>query len=153
MIVVMIGKINPFLSKFMWELWLCKNALYLLFEKKYLWKCSRNVIIFKVVLPFYSIFFILFQSSDDPDIYGSSAEDPTLLLSSGIANDANIKKGLLWQQKDKIFSRWKERFFILTKDYFHCFKKGNTRLTEMGGFIFKVILQLTKDYEKLYYFL
>ena len=61
-----------------------------------------------------------------------------MLLSSGIANDANIKKGLLWQQKDKIFSRWKERFFILTKDYFHCFKKGNTRLTEMGGFIFKV---------------
>ena len=82
--------------------------------------------------------FIVFQSSDDLDIYGSSAEDPTLLLSSGIANDANIKKGLLWQQKDKIFSRWKERFFILTKDYFHCFKKGNTRLTEMGGFIFKV---------------
>ena len=85
---------------------------------------------------------LFFQSSDDLDVYGSSAEgcgDPTLLLSSGIANDANIKKGLLWQQKDKLFSRWKERFFILTKDYFHCFKKGNTRLTEMGGFIFKVI--------------
>ena len=109
-------------------------------------KSTRTIIIFKVVLPLYSIIrFILFQSSDDPDIYGSSAEDPTLLLSSGIANDANIKKGLLWQQKDKIFSRWKERFFILTKDYFHCFKKGNTRLTEMGGFIFKVILQLIKD--------
>ena len=56
MIVVMIGKINPFLSKFMWELWLCTNALYLLLEKKYLWKCKRNVIIFKVVLPFYSMF-------------------------------------------------------------------------------------------------
>ena len=82
------------------------------------------------------------QSSDDIDMRGSSAEgsgDPALLLTSGIANDANIKKGLLWQQKDKLFSRWKERFFILTKDYFHCFKKGNTRLTEMGGFIFKVI--------------
>ena len=87
------------------------------------------------------LFLFVFQSSDDLDIYGSSAEDPTLLLSSGIANDVNIKKGLLWQQKDKIFSRWKERFFILTKDYFHCFKKGNTRLTEMGGFIFKVSIK------------
>ncbi len=49
------------------------------------------------------------------------------------------KKGLLWQQRDKLFSRWKERYFILTKDYFHCFKKGSSRLTEMGGFIFKVL--------------
>lgn len=48
------------------------------------------------------------------------------------------KKGLLWQQRDKLFSRWKERYFILTKDYLHCFKKGSSRMTEMGGFIFKV---------------
>ncbi len=35
--------------------------------------------------------------------------------------------------------RWKERFFILTNDYFHCFKKGSvTRVTEMGEFMFKV---------------
>ncbi|XP_040581739.1 uncharacterized protein [Lepeophtheirus salmonis] len=52
-----------------------------------------------------------------------------------------LKKGLLWQQKDKIFSRWKERFFILTKDYLQCFKKEtNSRLSEMGGFIFKLKL-------------
>ena len=49
-----------------------------------------------------------------------------------------MKKGLLWQQRDKLFSRWKERYFILTKDYFHCFKKATSRITEMGGFIFKV---------------
>ena len=64
-------------------------------------------------------------------------------------------EGLLWQQKDRFFSRWKERFFILTQvllginnnidellkpfqDYLHCFKKESSRITEMGGFIFKV---------------
>ena len=36
--------------------------------------------------------------------------------------------------------RWKERFFILTNDYFHCFKKGSFKVTEMGEFIFKVKL-------------
>jgi len=51
-----------------------------------------------------------------------------------------VKKGILWQQRDKLFSRWKERFFILTDDYFHCFKKGSSKLTEMGEFIFKVKL-------------
>lgn len=50
------------------------------------------------------------------------------------------KKGLLWQQRDKLFSRWKERYFILTRDYLHCFKKAgsSSRMSEMGGFIFKV---------------
>ena len=38
----------------------------------------------------------------------------------------------------KISFRWKERFFILTKDYFHCFKKDSSKLTEMGEFLFKV---------------
>ena len=27
---------------------------------------------------------------------------------------------------------------MLTKDYIHCFKKGSGRITEMGGFVFKV---------------
>ena len=50
----------------------------------------------------------------------------------------SIKKGLLWQQRDKLFSRWKERYFILTKDLLQCFKKETSKITEMGGFIFKV---------------
>ena len=49
-----------------------------------------------------------------------------------------VKKGLLWQQRDKLFSQWKERYFILTQDYLQCFKKGSSRITEMGEFIFKV---------------
>ena len=51
---------------------------------------------------------------------------------------ASIKKGLLWQQRDKLFSRWKERYFILTKDLLQCFKKETSKISEMGGFIFKV---------------
>jgi len=46
-----------------------------------------------------------------------------------------VKKGLLWQQKDKFFSRWKERYFILTEDYLQCFKKENSRISEMGSFL------------------
>jgi len=71
-----------------------------------------------------------------------SGSPPGQCVTDNAATDGNsfIKKGLLWQQRDKLFSRWKERFFILTKEYFHCFKKGSSRLTEMGGFIFKVKL-------------
>lgn len=53
-----------------------------------------------------------------------------------------IKRGLLWQQRDKLFSRWKERYFILTRDYLHCFRRasGADRISEMGQFLFKVKL-------------
>ncbi|XP_030244549.1 mediator of RNA polymerase II transcription subunit 13-like isoform X3 [Drosophila navojoa] len=53
-----------------------------------------------------------------------------------------IKRGLLWQQRDRLFSRWKERYFVLTRDYLHCFKRAsgsaNERASDMGQFIFKV---------------
>ncbi|XP_068083247.1 uncharacterized protein [Anabrus simplex] len=51
-----------------------------------------------------------------------------------------IKKGLLWQQRDRLFSRWKERYFILTRDYLHCFKRAADKISNMGQFIFKVKL-------------
>jgi len=51
-----------------------------------------------------------------------------------------VRKGVLWQQRDRLFSRWKERFIVLTRDYLHCFKRGTTRPSEMGDFIFKVKL-------------
>ena len=60
--------------------------------------------------------------------------------SSGSRSSSTVRKGLLWQQRDKIFSQWKERYFILTPDYLQCFKKGTSRITEMGEFIFKVII-------------
>merc|ERR1719483_1695029 len=56
-----------------------------------------------------------------------------------------VQKGLLWQQKDKFFSRWKERFFILTEDYLQCFKKENSRISEMGPFLFKLKLSDIED--------
>lgn len=51
-----------------------------------------------------------------------------------------IKRGLLWEQRERLFSRWKERYFILTKDYLHCFKRATNNITPMGQFIFKVKL-------------
>ena len=49
-----------------------------------------------------------------------------------------VKKGLMWVQQDKMFSRWKERFIILTADYLQFFKKGSSKISEMGIFLFKV---------------
>ena len=57
-------------------------------------------------------------------------------LNEEALNSSQLKKGILWQQRDKIFSRWKERFFVLTNDYLQCYKKGTSRITEMGGFIY-----------------
>lgn len=51
-----------------------------------------------------------------------------------------IKRGVLWQQRERLWSRWKERYFILTSDYLHCFKRraAGDGLSQMGHFIFKV---------------
>ena len=54
------------------------------------------------------------------------------------AGDKIVKKGLMWVQQDKLFSRWKERFIILTPDYLQFFKKGSSKISEMGNFLFKV---------------
>ncbi|XP_014253464.1 uncharacterized protein LOC106668842 isoform X1 [Cimex lectularius] len=77
---------------------------------------------------------------DTPEV----SEDSSLqssVVSAGREMHA-IKRGLLWQQRDRIFSRWKERYFILTKDYLHCFKRssGLHNISPMGQFIFKVKL-------------
>merc|ERR1719237_1597019 len=63
--------------------------------------------------------------------------------------DLTLKKGLLWQQRDKLFSRWKERYFILTRDFLQCFKKGTSRITEMGEFIFSIKLPEVEAIELL----
>jgi len=63
------------------------------------------------------------------------AEEAT---ASSMERSATLKKGLLWVQRDKLFSRWKERYFVLTADYLNCFKKGSSRISEMGEFLYKV---------------
>ena len=75
--------------------------------------------------------------------------DPMTASSPSMSSVIPQRKGLLWQQRDKLFSRWKERYFILTKEYFHCFKKGSSRMTEMGGFIFKLKLMEVDHVELL----
>ena len=51
-----------------------------------------------------------------------------------------MRKGLLWQQRDKLFSRWKERYFILTRDLLQCFKRNAGKVSDMGEFLFQVSL-------------
>jgi len=51
-----------------------------------------------------------------------------------------VMKGLLWVQQDKLFSKWKERFIVLTSHYIQFFKKASSRISEMGAFIMKVKL-------------
>lgn len=89
---------------------------------------------------------IMDEDDDEEDLkmLGSYAAPSSLLsCTSSIfhnENSSQLRKGILWQQRDKIFSRWKERFFVLTKDYLQCFKKGTSRITEMGGFIYGIRL-------------
>ena len=52
----------------------------------------------------------------------------------------SLLKGVLWQQREKRFSRWKERFFMLTNEYLQCFRKGTSKISEMGGFIYRIRL-------------
>ena len=87
-----------------------------------------------------------FESPNGVTTGAGSSHDTSLELGgerstangSGVRSSSTVRKGLLWQQRDKIFSQWKERYFILTPDYLQCFKKGTSRITEMGEFIFKV---------------
>merc|ERR1719225_687830 len=74
---------------------------------------------------------------DDPEELEDFDDDEETKSNS---KQTAVKKGLLWQQRDKLFSQWKERYFILTPDYLQCFKKGSSRMTEMGEFIFKIKL-------------
>ncbi|XP_077519355.1 uncharacterized protein LOC144129231 isoform X1 [Amblyomma americanum] len=73
---------------------------------------------------------------------GGSKKDSSAVPANGpLLETTTVKKGLLWQQWDKFFSRWKERYFVLTKDYLACFKKeSKVGTSEMGGFLYKVNL-------------
>lgn len=49
-----------------------------------------------------------------------------------------LHRSLMWVQKGKLLSRWKERFIVITEEYIQCFKKGLAQLSQMGDFIFQV---------------
>ena len=93
-----------------------------------------NIILKKIQV---HIFFFSFLQQNMVSLISGLNEEA--VLNNGNNNNSagsQLKKGILWQQRDKIFSRWKERFFVLTNDYLQCFKKGSSRITEMGGFIY-----------------
>jgi len=71
------------------------------------------------------------RTYEDPSTLGHSPTD---------SGDTLVRKGLMWVQQDKLFSRWKERFIILTTGYLQIFKKGATRFSDMGTFINKIKL-------------
>ncbi|CAG2164205.1 unnamed protein product [Oppiella nova] len=72
---------------------------------------------------------------------GTSPLVNKMSISMVSTDPSTIKKGLLWQQRDRFFSRWKERYFVLTKDYLSCFKKGSkVGMSEMGSFMYKLTL-------------
>lgn len=80
-----------------------------------------------------------------PKLLGSSQ----FVVGVQYGNEENIftvKKGVLWQQQQydkfhqRLFSRWKKRYFILTTDYLVCFKRSTPKVgrSEMGKFLYKV---------------
>lgn len=86
----------------------------------------------------------------DIDLKGEPAHayDVGLNFGSGSDTCSTIKKGVLWQQQSyekfhqRLFNRWKKRYFLLTTDYLVCFKRSLPKVgrSEMGQFLYKVSL-------------
>jgi len=84
---------------------------------------------------------------DGPEISVNKGNDQ-LMSFNEIAEGSisTIKKGTLWQQQNftkfhqRLFNRWKKRYFILTTHYLVCFSKSSSKLgrSEMGKFLYKV---------------
>jgi len=55
-------------------------------------------------------------------------------------SEGAVRRGLLWLQEDKLFSRWRERFVVLTTTHIVVHKKAASRISEMGAFLYKVPL-------------
>jgi len=69
-----------------------------------------------------------------------SLSDSSEQGASVLGHDTCLRKGVMWVQQEKLFSRWKERFIILTSSYLHIFKKSTSRLSDMGTFVNKIRL-------------
>ena len=78
--------------------------------------------------------------SEHDMLSGGDAHTSDAAAVTSSATNPTLMRGLLWQQRDRLFSRWKERFFVLTGDYLQCFRRGTSRMTEMGAFLFKIRL-------------
>jgi len=56
-----------------------------------------------------------------------------------------LHRALMWVQKGKLLSRWKERFIVITEEYIQCFKKGLAQLSQMGDFMFQIGMKDVKS--------
>ena len=72
------------------------------------------------------------------DIKFSSASDFSSIFLPQDQIVVPVLKGCLWVQKERLFPKWKERFCVLTSEYFQCFKKSHSSISEMGDFVTKV---------------
>ena len=54
------------------------------------------------------------------------------------SSNCAIMRGLMWIHQEKMFSKWKEKFLVVTKDYIQIYKKGSVEGTQMGDFQFQV---------------
>ncbi|CAL8092004.1 unnamed protein product [Orchesella dallaii] len=79
-------------------------------------------------------------------VWGTSEQGSGGTTESVWGDPPAVKKGVLMQQREKLWSRWKERYVILTRDYLNCFRRvanvhrSGVTLSEMGSFIFKLRL-------------
>lgn len=64
---------------------------------------------------------------------------------SNSSNSFPLHRSLMWVQKGKLLSRWKERFIVITEEYIQCFKKGLAQLSQMGDFIFQFAMKDVKS--------
>ena len=60
----------------------------------------------------------------------------------------SLMQSIMWVQREKVFSRWKERVVVITQDYLQCFKKGSAQLSNVAHFLLKV--ECSSTYRKQY---
>ena len=75
-----------------------------------------------------------------PNVQNGGSTNSAVEATAISVQTTSLLKGVLWQQREKRFSRWKERFFMLTNEYLQCFRKGTSKISEMGGFIYRIRL-------------
>ncbi|XP_076032830.1 uncharacterized protein LOC143020348 isoform X2 [Oratosquilla oratoria] len=90
---------------------------------------------------------VLIRSISSLSQHSLRSSTPDSDRDEGVTTVPALKKGVLLQARDRLFSRWKERYFVLTRDYLACFRRGSTKYSEMGSFIFKVNLASVEGVE------
>eukprot|EP00092_Neocalanus_flemingeri_P009661 GFUD01010402.1.p1 GENE.GFUD01010402.1~~GFUD01010402.1.p1 ORF type:complete len:188 (-),score=48.36 GFUD01010402.1:135-698(-) len=63
--------------------------------------------------------------------------------------DENVRKGsrkgILWQQTDRIFSSWQERFFVLTENSLYSFSRETKQMEKLEKAVSKIKLSDMSD--------